>query len=84
MAAACGSGSPEATCGGSPRPELNAPEKDTDKRVFTGVYFDRPQHDALRALSDETRVPLAAYLREAVDMLLAKYGRKVKSSRARR
>jgi hypothetical protein len=59
-------------------------KKDTDKRVFTGVYFDRPQHDALRALSDETRVPLAAYLREAVDMLLAKYGRKVKSPRARR
>ena len=27
-------------------------KKDTDKRVFTGVYFDRPQHDALRALSD--------------------------------
>ena len=59
-------------------------KKDTDKRLFTGVYFDRPQHDALRALSDETRVPLAAYLREAVDMLLSKYGRKVKSSRARR
>jgi Ribbon-helix-helix domain len=48
-------------------------KKDRDKRVFTGVYFDRPQHDALRALSDRTRVPLAAYLREAVDMLLAKY-----------
>jgi hypothetical protein len=59
-------------------------KKDTDKRVFTGVYFDRPQHDTLRALSDETRVPLAAYLREAVDMLLAKYGRQVKSPRARR
>ena len=59
-------------------------KKDTDKRVFTGVYFDRPQHDALRALSDETRVPLAAYLREAVDMLLAKYGRKVKAPRSRR
>ena len=59
-------------------------KKDTDKRVFTGVYFDRPQHDALRALSDETRVPLAAYLREAVDMLLKKYGRNVKSPRVRR
>jgi hypothetical protein len=59
-------------------------KKDKDKRVFTGVYFDRPQHDALRALSDETRVPLAAYLREAVDMLLAKYGRKRKAPRVRR
>jgi hypothetical protein len=59
-------------------------KKDTAKRVFTGVYFDRGQHDALRALSDETRVPLAAYLREAVDMLLAKYGRKAKAPRGRR
>ena len=54
-------------------------KKDTEKRVFTGVYFDRPQHDALRALSDSTRVPLAAYLREAVDMLLEKYGAKPKA-----
>ena len=58
-------------------------QKDRDKRVFTGVYFDRAQHDALRALSDRTRVPLAAYLREAVDMLLAKYGVKATKPRAR-
>lgn len=51
-------------------------KKDREKRVFTGVYFDRAQHDSLRALSDKTRVPLAAYLREAVDMLLKKYGAK--------
>jgi hypothetical protein len=59
-------------------------KKDTSKRVFTGVYFDRAQHDALRALSDRTRVPLAAYLREAVDMVLAKYGVKVAARRSRR
>ena len=59
-------------------------KKDRDKRVFTGVYFDRAQHDALRALSDKTRVPLAAYLREAVDMLLAKYGAKAPKPRTRR
>lgn len=58
-------------------------KKDRDKRVFTGIYFDRAQHDALRALSDRTRVPLAAYLREAVDMLLARYGVKVTKPRAR-
>jgi hypothetical protein len=58
-------------------------KKDRAKRVFTGVYFDLAQHDALRALSDRTRVPLAAYLREAVDMLLAKYGAKKGKTRAR-
>ncbi len=49
-------------------------KKDRAKRVFTGVYFDRLQHDALRQLSSRTRVPLAVYLREAVDDLLKKYG----------
>jgi hypothetical protein len=58
-------------------------KKNRDKRVFTGVYFDRAQHDALRALSDRTRVPLAAYLREAVDMLLDKYGAKVARPRTK-
>jgi hypothetical protein len=58
--------------------------KDREKRVFTGVYFDRAQHDALRALSDKTRVPLAAYLREAVDLLLRKYRVKPARGRARR
>ena len=59
-------------------------KKDREKRVFTGVYFDRAQHDALRALSDKTRVPLAAYLREAVDLLLRKYRVKRGKARARR
>jgi hypothetical protein len=58
--------------------------KDQQKRVFTGVYFDRPQHDALRLLSNKTRVPLAAYLREAVDDLLKKYGVKVTKPKSRR
>lgn len=59
-------------------------KKDTEKRVFTGVYFDRPQHDALRQLSDRTRVPLAAYLREAVDDLLRKYGVRTAGQKRRR
>lgn len=59
-------------------------KKDPEKRVFTGVYFDRLQHDALRQLSKETRVPLAEYLREAVNDLLKKYGVKVPKPRVGR
>ena len=59
-------------------------KKDTEKRVFTGVYFDRQQHDALRQLSTRTRVPLAVYLREAVDDLLKKYGVKTARSKGQR
>lgn len=59
-------------------------KKDLEKRVFTGVYFDRPQHDALRKLSQSTRVPLAEYLREAVNDLLRKHGVKVPKPRVGR
>jgi predicted DNA-binding protein len=51
-------------------------------RVVSSVYLDQPAHDALNELADRTRVAVAAYLREAVDDLLAKY--KVKVPKARR
>jgi predicted DNA-binding protein len=38
------------------------------------MYLEPRQQKALRALSTRTRVTASAYLREAVDMLLAKYG----------
>ena len=44
------------------------------KRVLTSLYLDPPVHKALRRLSETTRVPTAAYLREAVEDLLKKYG----------
>ncbi|MHB1872330.1 MAG: ribbon-helix-helix domain-containing protein [Steroidobacteraceae bacterium] len=44
------------------------------KRVLTSLYLDPPVHKALRQLSEATRVPAAAYLREAVEDLLKKYG----------
>jgi predicted DNA-binding protein len=43
------------------------------KRVLTSLYLDPPVYEALRRLSDETRVPQAVYLREAVDLLLKRY-----------
>jgi predicted DNA-binding protein len=46
-------------------------------RVLTSIYLDPPIYDALRALSAETRVPQAVYLREALDDLLVKYNVKV-------
>jgi Ribbon-helix-helix domain len=58
--------------------------KNREKRVFTGVYFDRGQHDALRQLSNRTRVPLAVYLREAVDDLLKKYKVRIAARKRRR
>jgi hypothetical protein len=53
-----------------------------DKRIMTSVYLDAAALKALQALSEESRVPIAVYLREAVDMVLAKYKVKVRSAAA--
>jgi hypothetical protein len=47
--------------------------KDTT-RVFTSLYLDREQRDALKLLSKASGVPLAALLREAIRDLLVKRG----------
>jgi hypothetical protein len=46
--------------------------------------FTAEQVSALRALSARTRVSVARHLREAVDDLLAKYGRQHDEARAAR
>jgi predicted DNA-binding protein len=45
------------------------------KRVMTNLYVDPPVLQDLKVLSAETRIPVAAYLREAIDDLLKKYAR---------
>jgi len=50
--------------------------KTTEKRIKTAIYFDPEQKAALEALSKQTRVPWATYVREGIDMVLAKYRKK--------
>ena len=42
-------------------------------RVHLDIYLDPEKHEQLQRLSELTRVPQAAYLREALDGLLKKY-----------
>ena len=53
-------------------------------RVLTSLYLDPPAAQALRRLSDETRIPQAVYLREAIADLLVKYGVKVPKGRGKK
>lgn len=53
-------------------------------RVLTSLYLDPPAHAALKQLSEETRVPVAVYLREAIADLLAKYDVKVAKPKAKK
>jgi hypothetical protein len=41
-------------------------------------YVTPGQHAQLQRLSKETRVPMQAYLREAVDLLLKKYRKRAR------
>jgi predicted DNA-binding protein len=52
------------------------------KRKMTSVYLDAAALQALQELSKDSRVPIAVYLREAVDMVLAKYKVKVRTAAA--
>lgn len=50
-------------------------------RVLSSLYLDPPVIDDLRALSTATRIPMAVYLREAVDDLLKKYARELRKAK---
>jgi hypothetical protein len=55
----------------------------TEKRKMTSVYLDAAALKALQDLSEDSRVPIAVYLREAVDMVLAKYKIQVRTAAAK-
>ena len=48
-------------------------------KVQTAVYLELRQLQALKALSVRTRVPQQVYLREGLDLVLAKYRAEVKA-----
>jgi len=47
-------------------------------KVARTIYINSDQVDALKRLSDKTKVPQAVYVREALDMLLDKYSEQLK------
>jgi predicted DNA-binding protein len=42
-------------------------------KISTTVYLTLEQDEQLKQLSEKTRVAVAAYIREGIDMVLAKY-----------
>ena len=43
------------------------------KKVSTTVYLTEEQLRSLKSLSERTRVPIAEYIREGVDMVLERH-----------
>lgn len=43
------------------------------KKLSTTIYITPEQHDRLRLLHDRTKVPIAVYIREGIDLMLKHY-----------
>ena len=43
------------------------------KKISTTVYITPEQNEALHTLHDRTKVPVAVYIREGIDLVLERY-----------
>lgn len=43
------------------------------RKLSTTIYITPEQNDRLRVLHDRTKVPVSVYIREGIDLVLAKY-----------
>ncbi len=50
----------------------------SQKKVARTMYIEDEQMEALKKLSEKTKVPQSVYVREALDMLLEKYSEQLK------
>jgi len=50
----------------------------TQKKVARTIYIKDEQLEALKRLSEKTKVPQSVYVREALDMLLEKYSEQLR------
>ncbi len=48
------------------------------KKVARTIYIKDEQMEALKKLSEKTKVPQSVYVREALDMVLEKYSEQLK------
>jgi len=44
------------------------------KKISTTIYVTPEQNERLRELHDRTKVPVAVYIREGIDLVLRQYG----------
>ena len=43
------------------------------KKISTTVYLTPEQYERLQLLNDRTKVPVAVYIREGIDLVLARH-----------
>ena len=45
------------------------------KKVSTTIYITEEQYHQLKALHESTKVPVAEYIRQGIDLILEKYAK---------
>ena len=63
--------------------KVKASSRDRRVKVTTTVYLETEQMIGLKTLSERTRVPQQVYLREGVDLVLAKYDARLPKARSK-
>src|SRR5271167_2361609 len=64
----------------APHPNINPRHHDTyrrpmsRKKISTTIYVTPEQSEQLRVLHERTKVPVAVYIREGIDLVLRQYG----------
>ena len=43
------------------------------RKVSTTIYITEEQNELLKRLNDQTKVPVAEYIRQGIDLVLEKY-----------
>lgn len=43
------------------------------RKVSTTIYITEEQNEALKRLNEQTKVPVAEYIRQGIDMILARH-----------
>jgi predicted DNA-binding protein len=51
----------------------NPPAPMSRKKISTTIYITPEQNDRLKLLHERTKVPIAVYIREGIDMVLKHY-----------
>ena len=47
------------------------------KKISTTIYITEDQYRLLKTLHDSTKVPVAEYIRQGIDMILEKYAQAI-------
>ena len=43
------------------------------KKISTTIYITREQNEKLKLLHERTKVPIAVYIRQGIDLVLSRY-----------